>query len=890
MKLAPTEYGPQTIHQVQVDDSEPASFSHEHSSETIALALSAVEDLGNGHVSLSLSTPNKRHTVLGGTISSPTLRSDLDVFHHARELDSVFKQSQDTRSPALSHVTIFMVKNDDGCHTCRLEIRILWRDSVTVANKMSRNMLDMLWRYMPPEEGKAPHFEAWSPRDFYDNVHIPKKTPALSAELKHDLLQCQLLPFQRRAVRWALQKEGAKVLETGRLVPALSEDVPSLPASFRSVKDAQGRSCCVSNLLGIVTTNIEAYSAQFVPLKGGILAEEMGLGKTVELIALMSLHTRKIDSAYSTGSHHKIPSRATLIITPSAILEQWKEEIGNHAPSLKVMHYEGLKGNYKVKDGELMTRLLDQDVVLTTYNVLSKEIHFAEERPERSLRHQKQYDARKSPLVEIEWWRVCLDEAQMVESGVSNSAKVARLIPRVNAWAVSGTPLRKDVNDLFGLLLFLHYEPFCQSAQIWNRLLGIYKDVFKDIIGTVTIRHSKHNVTEDLRLPPQKRVVVTVPFTAIEEQHYGQLFQQMYDDCQLDKNGSPTVDDWDPDSPVVAEKMRTWLTRLRQTCLHPEVGGRNRRALGPRAGPLRTVMEVLEVMVDQNDTQTRAVERKMLVSQIQRGQMLENAKQSKDALQVWKGALEKAEFLVQESREQLAVETEKAKAMSDARKQASKEADSDEHKREEEEKDEDADQEVNSRVGGFRNRLRAALEIQHICVFFIANAYYQIKSNVEVTKPDSDDFKDLEERETKSYESAKLIRQEMLTEVFQKVYRVMRTIEDKAQAGSFMRIPSMDKLERRSGIENRKIIDKLQLYCIAMDDQARQFSEWREKMIKFLRQSLIDEEENVELQGDEYETSTKHQDEMYVYMVSLSFSNIRLCNQDTPIPQIPKLP
>merc|ERR1712000_588939 len=114
------------------------------------------------------------------------------------------------------------------------------------------------------------------------------------------------------------------------------------------------------------------------------------------------------------------------------------------------------------------------------------------------------------------------------------------------------------------------------------------------------MRHSKDFVREDLRLPPQSRHTITIPFTPIEEQHYSQLFQELCEDCNLDRTGAPQSDDWDPDSPAIIEKMRMWLTRLRQTCLHPEVGGRNRRALGrSHNGPLRTVEQVLDVMIDQ---------------------------------------------------------------------------------------------------------------------------------------------------------------------------------------------------------------------------------------------------------------------------------------------------
>ena len=71
------------------------------------------------------------------------------------------------------------------------------------------------------------------------------------------------------------------------------------------------------------------------------------------------------------------------------------------------------------------------------------------------------------------------------------------------------------------------------------------------------------------------------------------MFQEMCADCGVGPDGAPLKDDWDPNSPAVVEKMRNWLSRLRQTCLHPQVGLRNRKALGSSKGPLRTVAEVL---------------------------------------------------------------------------------------------------------------------------------------------------------------------------------------------------------------------------------------------------------------------------------------------------------
>ena len=70
-----------------------------------------------------------------------------------------------------------------------------------------------------------------------------------------------------------------------------------------------------------------------------------------------------------------------------------------------------------------------------------------------------------------------------------------------------------------------------------------------------------------------------------------------------------------------------------------------------------------------------------------------------------------------------------------------------------------------SRLGVFRNRLRNAIEVQHVAIFFRTNAYFQIKSNPDMTKPDSPEFIALEKLEIEGYEEAKKLRREILQEV-----------------------------------------------------------------------------------------------------------------------------
>ena len=792
----------------------------------------------------------KNQLVVGVEVDPPKLLEVLPCLQHAITLQES-KHFPNHGKNGFPFSSTFSLKEELGqeSNIC-IQGDVFVHELLTARHQIPKSVASSSQMFLPG--GQDFNQEAFSPRDFYDHVHVPSKNLDTSL-IDLSGLDCQLYPFQRRAVHWLLNREGMEPQAHGSLVQKRRIKEDSLPISFRKALDANGNPFYVSNLFGMVTKSLARYSAPERTIKGGILAEEMGLGKTVELIALISLHRRPVLHGNMDGNLRS--SGSTLIITPPSILGQWEDEIRTHAPNLKVLHYTGCRNAELVEDDEpLMAKLLEQDIVLTTYSVLSSEIHYAGDAPNRNLRYQKRFEARKSPLMKIDWWRVCLDEAQMVESGVSNAAKVARLVPRQNAWAISGTPLKKNVADLYGLLLFLQFEPFCESSSVWSRLINGYKPVLQELLETIAIRHTKDEIREELRLPAQKRIVITVPFTAVEEQHYSQMFQRMCEECQLDLEGGPLSKEWDPESPTMVERMRSWLTRLRQTVLHPEIGVANRRALGAN-GPLRSVAEVLEVMIDQNDASLRTEERTLLMSQARRGQVFENAKQSKDALEIWESALKRSTTCVEESRSQLQAEIRKQHLA----REGSQTSNDEDH----------GANERNARLGASRLRLRSALEVHHILYFFIGNAYYQLANIAKESTPESKAVKDLEAKEEESYEIAKRLRQEMLTEVLGKVDRLISLIQTRARDQHFVQIPEMIPPEDEGGIESRKFLTKLDGLYGALNEQANKIDEWRERMIQLLKNRLVDEDEGIELQGDEYETSTKQQDEIYVLMEGL---------------------
>ena len=111
------------------------------------------------------------------------------------------------------------------------------------------------------------------------------------------------------------------------------------------------------------------------PLKGGILADEMGMGKTIQTISLL-LHAKSERAARAVASAERGEALAraerpapTLVVVPTSALPQWEDEIRDCTlpGSLRVLVYYA---NRKSLTKEAIEAV---DVVLTTYPVVEAE-------------------------------------------------------------------------------------------------------------------------------------------------------------------------------------------------------------------------------------------------------------------------------------------------------------------------------------------------------------------------------------------------------------------------------------------------------------------------------------------------------------------------------------
>jgi len=333
-------------------------------------------------------------------------------------------------------------------------------------------------------------------------------------------------------------------------------------------------------------------------------------------------------------------SGATLVVCPQHILQQWREEIDRHVRPghLRVRVFLG-QSQAAGKGGDLATvvtarDLAECDVVLTTYDTLRSEIHSeADPRavPSRSLRYPKRYEVVPTPLTRLCWWRVCMDEAQMVEGGRSGSvaaaAAMALKLQTHHRWCVTGTPVSRGVDDLYGLLLFLGARPFCERGW-WGRVISEpYQDGSAAAVGRLMHflrpgdsgrgllwRTQKKDVRAELGLKPQTFLTERLSLSAVESHFY----KRQHQECRATAMAALPRGVWAAGFDEAqdrqlnereAKKLLHRLLLLRQACCHPQVGAQGIHTLSHQA-PM-TMDEILGVLISK--TRLEAEDRQRLL-------------------------------------------------------------------------------------------------------------------------------------------------------------------------------------------------------------------------------------------------------------------------------------
>ncbi|XP_020230971.1 DNA repair protein RAD5A [Cajanus cajan] len=394
-------------------------------------------------------------------------------------------------------------------------------------------------------------------------------------------LLCELRPYQKQALYWMIHMEKGQ---------AMDETTTTLHPCWEAYHLADKRELVVYLNAFSGEATIE-FPSTLQMARGGILADAMGLGKTIMTISLLLAHSGKggqigsqpitqtfIESSDVSDTVHNfssIPKKANkfagfdklgkqknaltsggnLIICPMTLLGQWKAEIETHAHpgSLSLyVHY----GQSRPKDAK---SLAQSDVVITTYGILASE--FSSENAEDN-----------GGLFSIRWFRVVLDEAHTIKSSKSQISMAAAALIADRRWCLTGTPIQNSLEDIYSLLRFLRIEPWGHWAW-WNKLIqkpfeggderGL--KLVQSILKPIMLRRTKHSTDREgkpiLVLPPADMQVIYCEPTEAEKDFYEALF----------KRSKVKFDQFVEQGRVLHNyaSILELLLRLRQCCDHP---------------------------------------------------------------------------------------------------------------------------------------------------------------------------------------------------------------------------------------------------------------------------------------------------------------------------------
>lgn len=297
---------------------------------------------------------------------------------------------------------------------------------------------------------------------------------------------------------------------------------------------------------------------------GGLMADQMGLGKTVMTIAAM------VANRPSAGDCPK----TTLIVAMPALVDQWMEEFEKH---LKPGVFPGIIKHHalsKVAGSGALHIMQTADVVLTTYGEVIKS--YPKFSPPEDLKTLEEklswwdevWDTTRGALHRIHFHRVVLDEAHVIKNHMAQTSVACRALMGKHRWAITGTPIHNCVQELYPYFKFLRV-PHNKSFEIFQKNFCNPLDVdctdrLHAILKRILIRrtHATQLCGKPLiQLPRNHQRTVYVEFNSVERAIYDMVLDRYVKGINyFSSNG------------MLEEKhslILTMLLRLRQFTAHP---------------------------------------------------------------------------------------------------------------------------------------------------------------------------------------------------------------------------------------------------------------------------------------------------------------------------------
>ncbi|MND75302.1 ATP-dependent helicase HepA [compost metagenome] len=250
---------------------------------------------------------------------------------------------------------------------------------------------------------------------------------------------------------------------------------------------------------------------------GACLADDMGLGKTIQALTLLRLRQQ---------------AGPALVVVPTSLLGNWREEASRFAPELNVIVL-----NEQSDREEALGGLKAGDLLLTTYGLLPSH-------PALAAQH---------------WATLVADEAQQIKNAGTVRAKALFALAGDFRLALSGTPVENHLGELWSLFNFINPGLLGSQARFKQRFGKAASDPvhlaqLRAVISPFVLRRLKREVLTEL--PEKTEIVHRVRLSKAEQSLYEASRREAVSRMQSGE-GSALME------------MLSQLTRLRQICCSP---------------------------------------------------------------------------------------------------------------------------------------------------------------------------------------------------------------------------------------------------------------------------------------------------------------------------------
>lgn len=291
----------------------------------------------------------------------------------------------------------------------------------------------------------------------------------------------------------------------------------------------------------------------------GILADQMGLGKTLQTISFLA-HLRS-----------KSITQKFLILAPLSTLANWVKEVKRFCPDFPVMLFHGDKEKRKELKDEL-DRLMPEKVwgtdgegkrtvineidnknfplIVTSFEVCLSEIRY---------------------LRKLHYKYIVVDEGHRLKNHECRLFKELKTLSTDNRLLLSGTPLQNNLKELWSLLNFIMPDVFgsLDDFESWFDFNADSVDEQRDLVvkklhnimRPFVLRRLKTEVAKDL--PKKKEIILYAHMTPVQADFNKQLTEKTLEAVMRQKQAMYT-------SSTLAS-FRNTVMQLRKNANHPDL-------------------------------------------------------------------------------------------------------------------------------------------------------------------------------------------------------------------------------------------------------------------------------------------------------------------------------